>query len=53
MATPLETAAQRAYDAFLKSLPDPYRPFAPPWENLPEVVREAWKAAAAAARESR
>jgi hypothetical protein len=52
--TPLEIAAKRAYEAFVFSLAPEYRPAsAPDWKDLPDLVKDSWKAAAAAARESR
>jgi len=48
----IDLAARCAYVAFLKSLPAGYRPALPPeWEKLPDVLKQAWKAAAAAARD--
>lgn len=48
----IELAARFAYIAFLKSLPAGCRPSPPPeWEKLPDVLKQAWKAAAAAARD--
>ena len=49
----LETAAERAYKAFCEA-PRVYIPFVVivPWEKLPDVLKNAWRKAAAAAREN-
>ncbi|HEY3972309.1 MAG TPA: hypothetical protein VGM18_04845 [Candidatus Sulfotelmatobacter sp.] len=47
----LDRAAEHAYRAFCESPDPPYRlPRTVEWADLPEVVKKAWRAAAAAAR---
>jgi hypothetical protein len=46
----LEAAAERAYTAFIESAKKFLPPGVQPWNSVAHAVREAWIAAAAAAR---
>jgi len=47
-----DLAAERAHAAFCSALPAEYRRGnSPDWQTVPEILRRAWRAAAAAARE--
>jgi len=52
MDSDLEARAQRAYQAFCDSARAFLPPCSPEWSTLPEVLKKAWKAAAAAVLES-